>query len=52
LKKVAEKKGLKLLISNSDKAEGELEYVTGVYSQEYVSVKWNGEGLRFSGSEF
>lgn len=49
---MAEKKGLKVLISNSDKAEGELEYVTGVYSQEYVSVKWNGEGLRFSGSEF
>lgn len=52
VKEVADEKGLKVLISNSDKVEGELEYLTGVYSQEHVSVKETGEGLRFSGSEF
>ncbi len=52
VREVAEEKGLKVLISNSDKAEGELEYLTGVYSQNFVSVKETGEGLRFSGSEF
>jgi len=52
VKKLAEKKNLKILISDSAKAEGELEYLTGVYSQNSISVKQTGEGLRFSGQDF
>lgn len=52
VREVAEEKGLKVLISNSDRVEGELEYLTGVYSQNFVSVKETGQGLRFSGNEF
>lgn len=52
VKQVAEEKGLKVLISNSNRVEGDLEYLTGVYSQEFVSVKETSQGLKFSGSEF
>lgn len=52
VKEVAEEEGLKVIVSDSNKVKGELEYLTGVYSQDFVSVNETSQGLRFSGKEF
>lgn len=52
VKEIAEKRDLKVVISNSREAEGELEYLTGIYSGSHVTVKETREGLRFSSENF
>jgi hypothetical protein len=52
IREVAEKQDLKVIISNSSKAEGKLEYLTGVYSQDFVNIQETDQGLKFSSEDF
>lgn len=52
VKKLAEKHDLKVIISNSPKAEGKLEYLTGVYSNDFINIKETSQGLKFSSENF
>lgn len=52
VKEVAEKKGLKVILSNSPKTEGKLEYLTGIYSNEFINIKETSQGLKFSTEDF
>lgn len=52
IKTVADQKELKIVLSNSSKTEGELEYLAGVYSHEFISINETKEGLKFSNNDF
>lgn len=49
---VAEKKDLKVILSNSSKADGKLEYLTGIHSQNSIDIDETVQGLKFSSDDF
>lgn len=52
VRKVAVDRGLKVVISNSSKVEGRLEYLTGVFSDRNLSVKETVHGIKFRSGDF
>jgi len=52
IKTVADRNEIKVILSNSSKTEGELEYLAGVYSHDYISVNETSQGLKFSNNNF
>ncbi|MFB6175078.1 MAG: hypothetical protein ABEJ87_03805 [Candidatus Nanohalobium sp.] len=52
VREIASRKGLKVLISNSRNVEGKLEYLTGLYTENNLSINETVEGLRFESQGF
>lgn len=52
VRQLAERRGLKVLVSNSGKVEGETEYLTGLYTDREISIDETVEGLKFSSPGF